>query len=294
MDAPAQAPPVRVLLVEDSATVRHIVRRALGGFVVIEALDGPAGVAAAVEHLPDVVLLDRYLPGQDGIEVLRRLVGDERTQHIPVVFLTGDDDPATLVTALEVGAHDFVRKPFQAQELLARVRGAARLKRLSDELRDAASRDPLTGLLNRRALLGELQRWAALHRRHGMPLAMLAADLSGFKKVNDEHGHAAGDEVLVRVGQLLQEGVRAQDPVARWGGDEFVVLLPHTDEAGARTLATRLADRVACEPVRLRDGRDAKVGITVGVAEGPLDDDGGDLLSRADEDLYRQRGDRER
>ncbi|MCW2621608.1 MAG: response regulator receiver modulated diguanylate cyclase [Frankiales bacterium] len=283
-----------VLLVEDSSTVRHVVRRALGDFTVVEALDGPAGVAAAFAGCPDVVLLDRYLPGQDGLEVLRELVADERTRDVPVIFLTGDDDPATLVTALEAGAHDFVRKPFLAQELVARVRGAARLKRLGDELRRAASRDPLTGLLNRRAMLAELQRWSALHQRYGAPVSVLVGDLSGFKRVNDEHGHAAGDQALLVVADLLQQAARRQDAVGRWGGDEFVVLLPHTDEVGARLLADRLVELVAHAVVDVPGGARVQVGITIGVAGGPTEPGGADMLHRADQDLYVQRGDRER
>jgi len=181
-----------VLLVEDSATVRMVVRKALEGFEVLEAVDSAAGLALAFEVVPDVVLLDRYLPGQDGLEVLRQLVADERTCNVPVVFLTGDDDPLTLVTALDAGAHDFVRKPFLAQELVARVRGAARLKQLGDELRMAASRDALTGLLNRRAMMQELQRWSSLHARYDMPVSLLIGDLSGFKRVNDERPGAVG------------------------------------------------------------------------------------------------------
>lgn len=283
-----------VLLVEDSATVRHVVRKALVEFEVLEALDGPAGLVAAFQHVPDVVLLDRYLPGQDGLEVLRQLVADERTRDVPVVFLTGDDDPSTLVTALEAGAHDFVRKPFLAEELVARVRGAARLKRLGDELRQAASRDPLTGLLNRRAMLRELQRWTSLHQRYDAPVAVLVADLSGFKRVNDEHGHAAGDEALIAVSRMLQQSVRAEDPVGRWGGDEFVVLLPHTDAAGARLLADRLVQLVASTEVLVPSGARVRVGITVGVADAPKEAEGLDMLHRADADLYGQRGDRER
>lgn len=142
MDSRAgHAPRAVVLLVEDSATVRHVVRKALAEFDLVEATDGPSGLAAAFRAAPDVVLLDRYLPGQDGLQVLRELVADERTRDVPVIFLTGDDDPSTLVTALEQGAHDFVRKPFLAEELVARVRGAVRLKRQGDELRPAPGRD---------------------------------------------------------------------------------------------------------------------------------------------------------
>jgi two-component system cell cycle response regulator len=283
------ARPAVVLLVEDSATVRMVVRKALSAFEVLEAVDSAAGLALAFEVVPDVVLLDRYLPGQDGLEVLRQLVADERTCDVPVVFLTGDDDPLTLVTALDAGAHDFVRKPFLAEELVARVRGAVRLKQLGDELRLAASRDALTGLLNRRAMLQELHRWSSLHARYGMPVSLLIGDLSGFKRVNDEHGHAAGDRALISVGQVLTGAVRADDRVGRWGGDEFVLLLPHTDEQGARFLAARLVELVTSTPVPLVGGGSAVIGITVGFATDPAQDDGLDLVERADADLYRQR-----
>lgn len=281
-----------VLLVEDSATVRMVVGKALGDFEVLEAVDSAAGLALAFEVVPDVVLLDRYLPGEDGLEVLRQLVADDRTRDVPVIFLTGDDDPGTLVTALEAGAHDFVRKPFLAQELVARVRGAVRLKQLGDELRRAASRDALTGLLNRRAMMQELQRWSSLHCRYETPVSLLIGDLSGFKKVNDEHGHAAGDRALITVARVLTEGVRADDRVGRWGGDEFVVLLPHTDRLGAEVLGARLVELVTATPVQLVDGRQVTVGITMGLATDPGQADGLDLVERADQDLYRQRVDR--
>jgi two-component system cell cycle response regulator len=280
-----------VLLVDDSPVIRLLVRRALAEFDVTEALDGPAGLAAALELCPDVVLLDRYLPGQDGLEVLSALMADDRTRDTPVIFLTADDDPATLVTALEVGAHDFVRKPFLAEELVARVRGAARLKRLGDELREVASHDPLTGLLNRRAMQQELRRWTSLHQRYDIPVSMLVGDLRGFKRINDAFGHAAGDQALVSVARALTATVRDGDAVGRWGGDEFVVLLPHTDLAGAQVLADRLVDIVCTTTIHVPgvDTSDARLGITIGIADNPCEPDGSDLVHRADLHLYGQR-----
>jgi len=169
------------------------------------------------------------------------------------------------------------------------VRGAARLKQLGDELRVAASRDALTGLLNRRAMMQELQRWSSLHARYDMPVSLLIGDLSGFKRVNDEHGHAAGDRALLVVARVLTEAVRADDRVGRWGGDEFVVLLPHTDQEGAQILASRLVELIASSPVHLVDGGQVAVGITIGLATDPAQRDGLDLVERADSDLYRQR-----
>jgi diguanylate cyclase (GGDEF)-like protein len=282
--AAGASPAARILVIDDSATIRLVVRKALADFDVQEAADGPAGLASAFENPPDVVLLDRYLPGEDGLAILAKLLHNELTRDVPVIFLTADDDPTTLVTALEVGAHDFIRKPFLAEELLARVRGAARLKRLGDELRRVANHDPLTGLLNRRALETELRRWVSLHRRYDIGLSVLVGDLRGFKQINDRYGHAMGDQALVTVAKVLGSAVRDGDLVARWGGDEFVVLLPQTDLEAARLLAERLITMVSRHAVG-----DCPLRITLGVADDPTEEDGADMLHRADLDLYAQR-----
>jgi diguanylate cyclase (GGDEF)-like protein len=243
-----------VLIADDSATIRTLVRLELetAGYDVLQAADGHAAVDAARTSDVCVVLLDVQMLGQDGHAALTELKADARTRDIPVVFLsgsTGDDD---LVAALRGGAHDYLRKPPVPAELRARVAAACRVKKLQDQLRervlelDSISRtDHLTGLHNRRHAEEHLAACVAASRRHGYPLAVLLVDIDNFKQVNDTRGHTAGDDVLFEVAQVLSREVRTEDVVARWGGEEFIVVGLHADEDAAMTLAERLRSAVA-------------------------------------------------
>lgn len=277
-----------VLLAEDSPTVRALVRFELedAGYAVVEAADGRAAVDLALECGPSVVLLDVEMPVLDGYGVIAELKVDPATRDVPVVFLTGQAD---LVKALDAGAHDFVRKPPQPGELRARVAAAVRVKVLQDELRaradelDQVSRtDHLTGLHNRRHIEEHLRGLRSAARRHGHPLSVLVVDVDHFKDVNDSVGHAGGDEVLVEVARRLGVAVRTEDLVGRWGGEEFIVLAPHTDLPAAAALGERLRAAVGGTPL-LGGGRELTVTISVGAAAGGGDDD---LVARADRLLY--------
>jgi PleD family two-component response regulator len=205
--------PIVVLLVEDSAAIRALVRRMLvaGGHSVVEAAGGAAALAACREQHPDVVLLDVEMPEMSGWEVLAAMKADADLRDVPVVFLTGRSDTTDIVDGLRLGAHDYLRKPCQPTELLARVQAAARVKRLQDELRqrneelDRLSRtDALTGLRNRRHVEEYLVKLTSLARRNVEPIAVLVIDIDHFKSVNDEYGHDAGDAVLRQVaGRML-------------------------------------------------------------------------------------------
>jgi two-component system cell cycle response regulator len=232
----------------------------------------------------DVVLLDVEMPVLDGWATLAALKADPATAEVPVVFLTGLTDSADLVRALEQGAHDYVRKPPEPAELLARVRSATRMKALQDALRrqsaelDRQSRtDVLTGLHNRRHVEEQLQAQESAARRHGYPLAVLVVDVDRFKQVNDSLGHAAGDDVLRTVARTLRGTARFEDVVGRWGGEEFVVLAPYTDVAAGTALAERLRAAVAAET----GGVTVSVG---GAASGAPTVT--DLLVTADANLY--------
>ena len=277
-----------VLLAEDSPTVRALVRFELedAGYAVVEAADGRAAVDLARESAPSVVLLDVEMPLLDGYGVINELKADPATRDVPVVFLTGMSD---LVKALDAGAHDFVRKPPQPGELRARTAAAVRVKLLQDELRaradelDRVSRtDHLTGLHNRRHIEEHLRGLRSASRRHGYPLAVLVVDVDHFKQVNDTVGHAAGDDVLVEVARRLEATVRSEDLVGRWGGEEFIVLAPHTDVTAAAALGERLRAAVGGTPV-VGGGRELTVTISVGAAAGDGDDD---LVVQADRHLY--------
>ncbi|MFN2523600.1 MAG: diguanylate cyclase [Mycobacteriales bacterium] len=271
-----------VLVADDSATLRAVVRLELetAGYAVLEAVDGHDAIAQAQQSAVDVVLLDVQMPGLDGHETLRALKGDPRTRDVPVVFLSGVIGGDDVVAALREGAHDYLRKPPEPAELLARVGAAYRVKQLQDQLRERAEEldsisrtDHLTALHNRRHADDHLRTALAAAARHSIPLTVLLVDVDHFKQVNDERGHAAGDDVLFEVAQVLSSGVRTEDLVARWGGEEFLVASMHTELAAARVLAERLRERVA-----------ATCGVTVSV--GGATGTRGDFVETADQNLY--------
>jgi two-component system cell cycle response regulator len=286
--------PIVVLLVEDSAAIRALVRRMLvaGGHTVVEAAGGAAALAVCREQQPDVMLLDVEMPEMSGWDVLAAMKADPDLRDVPVVFLTGRSDTTDMVDGLRLGAHDYLRKPCEPTELLARVQAAARVKRLQDELRqrnedlDRISRtDALTGLRNRRHVEEYLVKLTSLARRNAEPIAVLVIDIDHFKSVNDRHGHEAGDAVLREVAGRMLGSVRLEDMVGRWGGEEFLVVLPNTAAEGAAELAERLRQVVAETPCRLADGDAVQVTISVGCAAS-LIDDAGRLVRSADAAMY--------
>jgi|SRR5215207_9338447 len=283
-----------VLVAENSDAVRDELLRRLAerGHRVAGAGDGEQALALVEREIPDVVLLDHELPGIDGMTVLDRLRADDRLAAVPVIMLTQSSDPELLVEALRRGAHDYLRKPFDPAELDARVIAALRVKRLHDALLDANRRlarqaltDDLTGLANRRHGAHQLDREIALGVRHGRLLALARVDVDHFKAINDTHGHQAGDQVLAEVARRLAGAVRGGDELARWGGDEFVAILPGTDRAGALRAAERLRAAVAEAPVDAAGGA-LDVTVSIGWAHW-AGDTPDDLLARADRSLYR-------
>lgn len=246
-----------VLVADDSATVRAVLRLELesSGYRVVEAADGQEAIDQAGRHDVAVVLLDVEMPVLDGHQALAALKSDPATKDIPVVFLSGRGAGDDLVQALREGAHDYLRKPPEAAELLARVGAANRMKQLQDQLRQASRTDHLTGLANRRRVEEHLRGVLASSVRHGHPVAVLIIDVDHFKRVNDEGGHARGDAVLVQIADTLTATVRAEDLVGRWGGEEFIVIATHTADESASTLAERLRSSVeAATPVTVSIG----------------------------------------
>jgi diguanylate cyclase (GGDEF)-like protein len=287
-----------VLIADDSLVIRAVVRSDLEdeGYRVIEAVDGLAALEQCREEPPDVVLLDIEMPGLDGYQVLAALKSDEGLKNIPVVFLTSRSGMDDVVAGLRGGAHDYLKKPFEPAELLARVGSAIHVKKLQDQLQqrnaelDRISRtDGLTGLFNRRHLDEELARRNTDSLRHGEPICVLILDIDHFKQINDKYGHPAGDLVLRAFADRVGLGLRAGDIAGRWGGEEFLVILSRTDLAGALEVAERIRCATAAAPVTAA-GQDIDVRVSGGCALGP----GGSadaVIALADQCLYRAKHD---
>lgn len=283
----------KILIADDSLTVRAVIRNDLEdeGYQVDEALDGIGAVERCRQDPPDVVLLDVEMPGLDGYQVLANIKNDPDLRDIPVVFLTGRSDMDDVVTALRAGAHDYLKKPFETPELLARVGSALQVKQLQDELRlrnaelEHLSRtDPLTGLYNRRHLDEQLDRVHNDSVRHRDTLCVLLCDLDHFKQVNDTFGHPSGDQVLRVFAERLRNELRAGDVAGRWGGEEFLIILPRTDHHDGSVLAERIRSATASELI-MADGQQIGVTISAGLAVGPADS-ATTVIELADDCLY--------
>jgi two-component system cell cycle response regulator len=277
-----------ILVADDDGVTRAIVRSWLigAGYAVIAAPDGEHALELAREHSPDLLLVDVTMPGLDGYDVCRAIRAESATPP-PVIFLTAHSQTHARVAGLDAGAVDYIVKPFANEELVARVRAALRTKAVHDGLAETAARDGLTGLFNRRELDVRAGQAVALASRHGRPLSCLLLDVDHFKQVNDTYGHAAGDTVLREAARRICDASRISDVVGRYGGEEFVVLLPETDGDEAVLAAGRLRSRLAATPVAAGDISipvRASIGVAAWNAEmrTPVD-----LFAAADRALYR-------
>lgn len=232
----------RILIVDDAATNIEILNEVLGAeYDSLFAMDGLTALRLAVEQEPDLILLDVVMPGLDGHEVCKRLKADPRTKGIPVIFISGLSDESDEAKGLEIGAIDYITKPFSPPIVRARVRNHLQLKRYQDMLERLSVLDGLTGIANRRRFDEALDHEWLRSRRTGAVMSLIIIDVDCFKFYNDNYGHAAGDECLKQVAKVLADGVRRTgDVVARYGGEEFVVIMPETDAAGAIVIAETL------------------------------------------------------
>ena len=278
---------MKILIVDDSPDALAVARARLSkeGLDIVCADSGQAGLTMARDESPDLILLDVDMPDLSGFHVCRMLQADPQTRTIPVIFLSGFDDADTKVRALDMGAVDYVTKPFDAFELRARVRAALRTKHLQDLLAKYAQIDPLTELLNRRGLTERMRReWASV-RRHGGTVSFVMADIDHFKRVNDAHGHSTGDRALRHIADLLAAECRENDSAARYGGDEFAILCPDIDAASAASLAERCRQRIETTPF-YADGQQLQLMVSFGVDDAAGRGNERDLIEGADRALY--------
>jgi diguanylate cyclase (GGDEF)-like protein len=278
-----------ILVVEDDEDARAVLEELLRDRYDVEAVgDGETAVKRAKELLPDLVLLDLFLPGLDGFGALTGLRRDAKTAEVPVIFLSAQGDAETKSQGLSLGAADYLAKPFSAQELMARVDRTLRLTAQKEHFRALAQTDGLTGLPNFRSFHARLEEEVARADRYSHPLACAMVDLDGLKQINDRLGHAAGNRAILGLADAVREELRDTDFAARYGGDEFVVLLPQTGAQAAGLFAERLRRRL----LSVSEQAGLPVRASIGVAALTPDEVSGrdaaeDLLRRADEQLYK-------
>ena len=278
---------MKVLIVDDSADAIAIARARLQneGLELLSATSGQEGLDAARRESPDLILLDVDMPDLSGFDVCRTLKADPELCMIPIIFLSGSGGHDEKIIGLDLGAVDYVTKPFDAFELRARVRAALRTKRLQDLLIRYSHIDPLTELYNRRALMERLQQEWERIQRHGGSLAFIMGDIDHFKRVNDRYGHSEGDRVLCTVAMAIVSQCRESDTPVRHGGEEFAILCPETDAEDAAKLAERCRAQIADARIQLGG---SKVGVTVsfGVADSNGAKSPEEMIQAADDALY--------
>ena len=236
-----------LLIVDDDKHNRLLLTELFEGeYKIIQAKNGLQALELARAHAPDLILLDVLMPEMDGMAVIRALKRDDATRHIPVIFITALDSAADEELGLDLGAVDYIAKPFHPPIARVRVRNHLQIVHQRRLLEQIAALDGLTGIPNRRRFDEALaQEWSRC-QRSGLPLSLIVADVDQFKQYNDTLGHAAGDRVLQEVATALRQAARRPgDLVARYGGEEFVLLLPETDAPQAQQLADELLQRMA-------------------------------------------------
>jgi diguanylate cyclase (GGDEF)-like protein len=307
--APVKSGGGRILIADDDTASRHLLRRRLEceGHEVVEAANGIEALDALQQAACDLVLLDIMMPAMDGFQTLAKLKLDHRLRELPVIMISALDELQSVVRCIEMGAEDYLPKPFNRVLLRARIGASLEKKWLRDrerrktneleqtlrlleqaqeQLALLASRDALTGLANRRLLEAHLDFLV----NRGTAFTAIYIDLNGFKKINDTYGHSAGDDLLRQVGDRLRMAFRSTDVIGRWGGDEFVALV-EVEFAEARQHTARIAESLACEFVVGNGEAEHLVSIaaSVGVATWDRGETAAEVVHRADFAMYQEK-----
>ena len=254
-----------VLLIDDSEFVHRLLDARLRSESIIlkSAEDGKRGIEMAIEQLPALILLDLDMPVMDGFETLRLLKEETRTRDIPVIVLSGMNSSQDKVAAFDLGAIDFVTKPFELTELRARVRSSLKMYALLQMLAQKAQIDGLSELFNRQYFDDRLKTEYDRAIRHGQALSIAMIDIDNFKSINDTYGHPAGDSVISGVAKLMNRTTRSIDIACRYGGEEFALIMPETDPQQAYQLCERI--RQECELAHWSRHPARSITISIGV-----------------------------
>ena len=286
-----------VAIVDDDAAIRRLVKLLLtrSGYDAVEFTTGEEAREALAKTRWDLAILDRKLPDLDGLILAHEIKSNAAFRVRYVIMLTGEDDDKDKVEGLDLGADDYITKPFQYAELMARIRAGKRIVDLQKELLESNKRlellsitDGLTKLYNHRHFQDELARAFEESQRYQRPLSLAIVDIDFFKKINDTYGHAIGDEVLKAVSALFRDSIRSTDLAARYGGEEFAMMMPETELGDAMTFAEKIRELVESTPIETPAGP-VKATVSVGVSSVPHSriHSAKEVIVAADKALYR-------
>lgn len=257
-----------ILLVDDDPAMLRLLAKWLEseGYTVRRANNGAEAIEAIKADCPDILVTDWEMPQIDGMELCRWVRRDDLPHYVYTIFLTVRSGSNDMVCGLEAGADDFLKKPVDRGELLARIRAGTRVLELESRLSLLAKLDPLTGLVTQRTFYENTDKEWTRSTRHLFPLSCVMLDIDFFKRINDVYGHRVGDEVIRRIAAILKENCRSSDIVSRYGGEEFCCLLPETDETAAALWADRVRQQIAATRFHT-DEVEFSVTSSMGVAE---------------------------
>jgi two-component system cell cycle response regulator len=288
---------MKILAAEDNVVFQSMLRTMLTkwGYDVTIARDGvEAWQTLQLQDSPRLAILDWMMPGMDGVEVCRRVRAAGREPYVYILLLTARTESQDLVEGMDAGADDYLTKPFNTHELRVRLRAGRRILDLQEELllarealRVQATHDGLTGLLNRGSIVETLHNELSRARRESHPVALLLVDLDRFKLINDTYGHLAGDTVLREATRRMKSAVRSYDAIGRYGGEEFLIVLPGCEGDAARVQAERIREAVAASPFAASAQSftvTCSIGVSCRTRPSPLDTDS--LVREADLAMY--------
>jgi len=258
-----------ILLVDDTIANLDILMELLSGYDIIDTVSGQEALDIVENEKVDLILLDIMMPDMDGYEVCQKLKANENSKDIPVIFITAKTDEESIEKAYNVGGSDYVTKPFRPKELLARVKRELQLKSYQEELKFLASTDPMTKLYNRRFFNELAKNILKSERRKGGELSLMILDIDKFKRINDTYGHQIGDDVIIFLADSLKNNQRESDVICRYGGEEFIILLPQTSLDNAMLVAETI--RKDIEQSVISVGGKESFGITVSIGVSNVD-----------------------
>ena len=280
-----------ILIVDDTVLNIDILSEALDEYDIIETTNGKDAIEIAEEENVDLILLDVMMPELDGFEVCKILKENHNTKDIPIIFITAMIDEDSIAKAYDVGGSDYISKPFKIKELLARVKMQFRLQDLQNELKLLASTDSMTKLYNRRHFFKVSNHIVSSAKRSKEDLFIIMVDIDKFKNINDTYGHGIGDEVIIKLANILHDSQRKSDISCRYGGEEFVMLLTNTSVDGANSVAEKLRKSVETSVIKLENNQELQFTISLGVSQVDVehDDNLDKAINRADIGLYQSK-----